>query len=97
MQFYTLFLGNSDLQVRQTDKYSFDILMISAKKAITRHWLLPDPPTIQEWMNIVNSIYVMEKITFSLHIQKNKFIKLWAKWVGYVSSLQTGFVGILNE
>lgn len=89
MQFSTLFLGNLDLQVRRDDEYLFGILITAGKKALTRHWLLPDPPTIQEWIGIVNDIYLMEKITFSLRLQKNTFIKLWAKWVGYANNEQT--------
>lgn len=65
MQFSTLFLGNLDLQVRRADEYLFGILITAGKKALTRHWLLPDRPTIQEWIGIVNDIYLMEKITFA--------------------------------
>ena len=71
MQFSTLVLGNFDLQVRKADEYLFDILITAGKKALTRRWLLPDPPTIQEWISIVNDIYLMERITSFLRLQKN--------------------------
>lgn len=51
-----------------------------------------NPHTIQEWTDIVNDIYVMEKITFSLCLRKNVFIKFWTKWVEYLKPLQTDFV-----
>ena len=59
------------------------------KKAVKRHWLLPDPPPIQEWTDIVDDIYLMEKITFSLRLQKNTFVRRWTKWVRYVTPLHT--------
>ena len=31
------------------------------KKTITRCWLLPDSPTIEEWKDIVNEVYLIEK------------------------------------
>ena len=88
-QFSTLFLGNLDLQVRKADEYLFDILITAGKKALTRRWLTPDPPTTQEWISIVNDIYLIERITFSLRLQKVTFTKKWAKWVKYVGLKQT--------
>ena len=89
LQFSTLFLGNVDLQVRKDDEYLFDILITAGKKALTRRWLLPDPPTIQEWISIVNDVYLMERITSSLRLQKITFTKRWAKWVKYAGLEQT--------
>lgn len=34
-----------DLDIK--DKYIFKILMVARKKAITRHWLLKEPPTLK--------------------------------------------------
>lgn len=51
----------------------------------------------KEWIDIVNGIYIMEKIFFSLHLQKNVFIKLGTKWVKYIKPLWTDLVEILNE
>ena len=61
---------------------------LPVRKPLTRHWLLPDPPTMEEWADIVNEIYTMEKNTFSLHLQMNRFIKLWSNWVSYIQRLQ---------
>lgn len=78
------FLGILNLQVRQSDKYLFGILTLSGVKALIRLWLLPDPRTILEWTSIVNNIYLMEKITFSLWLQKGTF-----------NFDETGYVGTL--
>lgn len=37
---------------------------------LTRRWLSPEPPTIREWINLVNDIYFIGKITFALHRPK---------------------------
>ena len=97
LQFTKLFLGNVDFQTRRPDKYIIGILITACKKALTRRWLLPEPPTIQEWIDIVNDIYVMERITFSLRLRKTVFIQLWNKWVRYVKPLRPDFVEVLNE
>ncbi len=83
--------------MRHSDEYLFGILITAAKKALTRRWLLPEPPTVQEWIDIVNDIYIMEKITFCLRLQKNAFVKLWTKWVEYVKPLRPEFVEVLDK
>ena len=88
LQFSTLFLGNADLQVT-ADEYLFDILITAGKKALTRRWLLPDPPTIQEWISIGNDIHLMERIASSLRLQNITFTKRWAKWVNYTGVEKT--------
>ena len=55
-----------------------------AKKNITRHWLLPEPPTVSEWMDTIDDIYRMEKITHSLNLQMDRFNKIWSKWTSFV-------------
>lgn len=51
MQFSMLFLGNLDFQVWPGDWYLFSILITTGKKTKST-WLLHDPPTIQEWIDI---------------------------------------------
>lgn len=53
--------GNADFQERHSE---------ACNMAITRCCLLPEPTTTWEWMDKVNYIYIMERITFSLHLQK---------------------------
>lgn len=93
-QFIVIYFGSSDIQICKSDKYLLDILIIAAKKAITRHWLLPESPTTQEWLEIVYNIYVMEKITFSLRLQINTFRNIWSKWTDYVRLLHPIFIEI---
>lgn len=60
-QFSTLILGKIDFYSGQ---YLFGVLLSACKKNITRHCLLPDSPTTEEWIDIDNELYIMEKITF---------------------------------
>lgn len=69
-------------------KYLFRILIIACKKTVTRHWLLPDPSTLEKWIECVNEIYQMERLTFSLRLQMDRFVVLWSKWVSYVNQTQ---------
>lgn len=43
-----------------TDKYLMKMLLIGAKKAITRKWLQPNAPTMEDWQETVQGIYTME-------------------------------------
>ena len=96
LEFAILFLGHPNLQKR-SDEYLFGVLISACRKVLTRHWLLPEAPTINEWIDLVNDIYVMEQITFSLRLQKEKFIKYWANWVKYVVPLRPAFIRAMLE
>lgn len=87
--FKTFILGETNFLTGHLNKYLFGILISAGKKTITRHWLHPDSPTIEEWTDIVNEIYIMEKITFSLRLQLDKFTRSWSKWISYVQMSQT--------
>ncbi len=73
------------------DKKLVQILLTASKKAITRKWLKPTPPTIDEWIDIIYEIYVMERLSFSLKVQKEKFYKIWTKWTEYVKPIKPDF------
>uniref|UniRef100_A0A3Q3A4Q3 Reverse transcriptase domain-containing protein n=1 Tax=Kryptolebias marmoratus TaxID=37003 RepID=A0A3Q3A4Q3_KRYMA len=89
----TLYLGNLQLNTwTNKDKKLLAILLAASKKAITRKWLKSDPPTVDEWIEIVYQIYVMEKITFSLRVEREKFYKIWSKWTEYVKPVRSEFI-----
>ena len=90
--FQTFILGKADFLMRNIDKYLFQIMITVAKKNITRHWLHPDPPTLEEWADTINDIYVMEKITFSLNLQMDKFTKIWENWTLFMKKTQTNYI-----
>lgn len=68
----SFYLGNIDQKLSKSDKYLLKIFMTASKKAITKRWLSKEPPTINQWMTIVNDIHCMERLTFNLRLQKRK-------------------------
>lgn len=95
-QFSTFILGKVDFHPGYFNKYLFGVLISASKKTVTRHWLLPDSLSIEEWADIVNEIYIMEKITFSLRLQMDRFKKLWSEWVYYAQQSQANFMELTN-
>ena len=53
------------------------ILLVASKKSVSRKWLKIEPPTIDEWIEVVYEIYVMEKISFSLKVENETFYNIW--------------------
>ena len=68
------------------EKYLMKILLIGAKKAITRKWIQPNAPTLEDWQGTVKEIYIMDRLTFALKLQSEKFKRWWSKWIRYIRS-----------
>ncbi|KAA0701446.1 hypothetical protein E1301_Tti024034 [Triplophysa tibetana] len=65
--FVNVYLGNVDVNNwRNKDKRLLWILLAASKKTITRKWLKPNLPTIDEWINIIQDIYKTEKLSFTI-------------------------------
>lgn len=83
--FCTIYLGNIPSTINSSDTYLINIMLTASKKAINRKWLSKEPPTQGDWIGIVKDIYNMEKLTFSLNLQMDKFTKYWRKWTTHFS------------
>ena len=57
---YTICVIFTEEKVHAGDMYLVKILLIAGKKAIIRKWGRVDPPTQEQWMGIIEEIYVME-------------------------------------
>ena len=82
-----------------TDRYITKILLITSKKAITRNWCKAEPPTKDQWMDIIREVYIMEKMTYQLRMRVNNFEGKWKKWIVYDTGKRLGhmlFRGLLN-
>lgn len=91
--FETMYLGNIILDgFDNRDKKLLHILLAASKKAITRRWLKPEQPRNEDWINIVQEIYKMEKVTFRLKLQIDVFLKTWSKWTEYVKPTRADFM-----
>ena len=60
----------------QRQKKLMAILLVASKKSVSRKWLKIEPPTIDEWIEVVYEIYAMEKISFSLKVENETFYNI---------------------
>ncbi len=81
--FNTLFLGHVPQGISKNETYLLKIFMVASKKTITKCWHQKNTPTIAALVNIINSIRLMEKMTFTLRLQKEKGDAYWSKWDCY--------------
>lgn len=85
--FETLCLGlRPDIVKGPGNKYMYNILILASKKAITRRWLTKDSPTVEDWIKVVQDIFIMEKLTFILRLEQDKFESYWEIWVNYLTT-----------
>lgn len=82
---------------RNNDKKLVLILLAGSKKVITRNWLKPHLPTIDGWIDIIYEIYIMERLSYSLQVQKDRFYKIWSKWTEYVKPIRPDFSYIIGK
>ncbi len=68
--FNVLYLGHIPQGLNKSDTYLLKIFMVASKKTLTKSWLQKNPPTIATLIKIINSIRLMEKMTFTLRLQK---------------------------
>ena len=81
LNFTNIYLGNISSELCTADKYLLKILLVASKKALTKKWLTQTPPTKREWTAIVQDIFEMEKLTFSVRLCMDKFCTYWLKWI----------------
>ena len=78
-----------DVQIKQRfpdeDRYLIKILLAVSKKAITRKWNKENPPTLENWMEIVDEICVIERLTYNIRLQQTKWETRWVKWTTFKS------------
>ena len=78
-----LYMGLIEESVQAGEKYLIKILLIAAKKAITKNWLKNITPDYKQWRTIMDNIQDMEQVTFKLKIKEELFNKRWEKWLMY--------------
>lgn len=71
--------------IKYEDGYVVKILLAAAKKAIPRKGYREEPPTLRNWMDTVEEILKMERLTYILRLQQAKFDKKCEKWTEYKS------------
>lgn len=81
-------MGALPLQNGPSDmEYLFRTLSAAGRKAITRKWLKPEMPTVDDWIDIIYNTFMMERITFSIRLQQDKLLKRWENWIEYIKPI----------
>ena len=78
-----MYLGNLKNCVPEKDRYLTKVLLVTSKKAITRNWYRAEPPTTNQWIEIIKEVYIMERMTHRLRMKENIFLIKWEKWMQY--------------
>nr|AAD02930.1 reverse transcriptase [Oryzias latipes] len=91
LSFESLFLSKIDGLDNKNKKLLY-ILLAASKKAITRKWLKPEQPTTEDWIDVVQRIYIMERISHSLQIRLDVFYATWSIWTEYVKPVRSDFI-----
>ena len=68
-------------EIQEKDKYLVKILMTTAKKMVTRLWGQVQIPSFEEWVGLVEELYVMERMTHGLRLQMELFERRWERWI----------------
>ncbi|KAF7650409.1 hypothetical protein LDENG_00126400 [Lucifuga dentata] len=82
----------SSVNISLNSKYLIRNLSAASKKAITRKWLKPGIPSINDWIDVIYEVYIVERITLSRRLQQDKFEEVWQKWIRYITPIQPSFV-----
>ena len=91
--FKTMYLTDiQELHLSKQDQYLIRILLVTSKKAITKKWLTNVIPTINEWIDLIYSVFIMERITFNFRGKSENFTDSWFKWIAYVGTRRPDFV-----
>lgn len=46
---------------------------------------------VDDWVDVIQDIYVMERLTFSLRLEQDKFKRIWKNWIEYIIPIRTDF------
>lgn len=92
LSFDVLYLGRINFLEQRSEIKLLQLLLAASKKTITRRWLNPVPPSLDDWIGIILEIFRMEKLTYQLRIQIDKFYKIWNKWIIFVTPKRADFI-----
>uniref|UniRef100_A0A803JZ26 Reverse transcriptase zinc-binding domain-containing protein n=1 Tax=Xenopus tropicalis TaxID=8364 RepID=A0A803JZ26_XENTR len=56
-------------------------LVFYAKKVVIMKWMSPIPPTIQQWIELINGTLPLIRLTYNARGVPEKFEKIWEPWL----------------
>ena len=81
-----LILGNMHLRGLGENKlYMLRALVLVVHKMITRNWLKPHPPTLDQWSQRVKAVNCMESITAKLQFRMVIYLERWSPVIQYLT------------
>ena len=66
-----------------------DILVSKDKKLL--YILLAASKKPEGWINIVQEIYTMDKLSFLPKMQRDTFYRIWSEWTEYLEPVRSDF------
>jgi len=66
--------------------YLSKILLSAARKAITKLWLKSKIPDLQQWIRLIQSIFIMEKLTYIIRSAFNEKLRKWTRFLALESA-----------
>ena len=92
LSFEVLYLGHVPFFKCWREIKLLQILLVASKKTVTRRWLSPVQPTLNDWIGIILEIFRMEKLTYQIRLQKDKFYQIWNKWILFIAPTRADFI-----
>ncbi len=74
-------------QFSKSHLFALHILLMAARKIITVNWMKVHQPTLTEWTQRLNQIYIFEKMTADLQLKSDIFQQTWALIETYLLGL----------
>ncbi len=74
-------------QFSKSHLFALHILLMAARKIITVNWMKVHQPTLTEWIQRLNQIYIFEKMTADLQLKLDIFQQTWALIETYLLGL----------
>ena len=78
---YNILLGIRPRDMQSRDLYLLWILRITALKQITRCWKSSEQPRVDIWLEQIENMYLMEKLTYKINGKNVLFQKRWHSYI----------------
>ena len=77
----------SNLQFNSVNSADFfGLAMTAAKKCVLSKWIAEDPSNYSHWVNELNYCMPLEKITYNVRGNPQRFLKTWQAWIDFLET-----------